>query len=221
MPSRGRGGRRSGCRRSPRPRARPSPSTSRRPTASACAGRRRARGPSREAAWRVAEGGNAGRQQMGDDFEARLARQVVDRRHVERERRTPAPAGRAARDNIHEVLARRRRSSACRRPAAAASTEPGGNASTRVLESICRQLSSFGYRFQRAWKPGTRSTRSRARHFMLVDLLLQLHDAVDERLGPRRAAGHEDVDRHDLVHALDDARSCRTRRRSTRRRPSR
>ena len=56
---------------------------------------------------------------------------------------------------------------------------------------------------------------------LLGDLPLQLHDAVDERLGPRRTAGHEDVDRHDLVDALDDARSCRTRRRSTRRRPSR
>ena len=66
------------------------------------------------------------------------------------------------------------------------------------------------------------TTRSRARSsFCLVDLLLELDDAVDERLGARRAAGHEDVDRHDLIDALDDARSCRTRRRPTRRRPSR
>src|SRR5215813_14517712 len=36
------------------------------------------------------------------------------------------------------------------------------------------------------------------------DLLLQLDDAVDERLGPRRAAGDVDVYRHHLIHALDD-----------------
>ena len=36
------------------------------------------------------------------------------------------------------------------------------------------------------------------------DPLLQQHDALDERLGPRRAAGHVDVDRDDLVDALGD-----------------
>ena len=36
------------------------------------------------------------------------------------------------------------------------------------------------------------------------DLLLQLHDAVDQRLGTRRAAGNEHVDRHDLIRALHD-----------------
>src|SRR6478735_12308430 len=42
------------------------------------------------------------------------------------------------------------------------------------------------------------------RHPLLVDLFLELDDPVDERLGPGRAAGHEDVDRNDLVDALDD-----------------
>ena len=36
------------------------------------------------------------------------------------------------------------------------------------------------------------------------DLLLQLHDPVDQRLGARRASGHEHVHGDDLVHALDD-----------------
>ena len=34
---------------------------------------------------------------------------------------------------------------------------------------------------------------------LVGDLLLQLDDAVDHRLGPRRAAGDEHVDRHDLI----------------------
>ena len=53
-----------------------------------------------------------------------------------------------------------------------------------------------------------------------VDLLLQGHDAVDEGFGPRRAAGHVDVDRHDAVDALGHGVGCRGRRRS-RRSPSR
>ena len=39
---------------------------------------------------------------------------------------------------------------------------------------------------------------------LAVDLLLQLHDAVDQGFGARRAARHVDVDRHHRVHALDD-----------------
>src|SRR4029078_12279650 len=38
----------------------------------------------------------------------------------------------------------------------------------------------------------------------LRNLLLQLNDPVDQRLGPGRAARHEHVDRHHLVDALDD-----------------
>jgi hypothetical protein len=34
--------------------------------------------------------------------------------------------------------------------------------------------------------------------------LLQEHDALEQRLGPRRAAGTYDVDRDDLVDALGD-----------------
>src|SRR4029079_8992473 len=37
---------------------------------------------------------------------------------------------------------------------------------------------------------------------LLIDLALQLDDAVDERLGARRAAGHEDVDGDDLIDPL-------------------
>ena len=36
----------------------------------------------------------------------------------------------------------------------------------------------------------------------LLDLLLELHEAVEERLGPRRAAGDVDVDRDEPVDAL-------------------
>src|SRR5262245_61773842 len=38
----------------------------------------------------------------------------------------------------------------------------------------------------------------------LDDLLLQLDDPVDQRLGTRRTARDEHVHRHDLVHSLDD-----------------
>ena len=41
-----------------------------------------------------------------------------------------------------------------------------------------------------------------AQHAVLLDLLLQLHHAVEQRLRPRRAAGHVDVHRHHLVDAL-------------------
>ena len=40
---------------------------------------------------------------------------------------------------------------------------------------------------------------------LLLDLLLQLHEAVEQRLGARRAAGHVDVHRDDLVDALQHA----------------
>src|SRR5690606_22687491 len=45
---------------------------------------------------------------------------------------------------------------------------------------------------------GHRSTLDRAD---AADLPLQLHDAVEERFGRRRTAGHIDVDRHDAVAA--------------------
>src|SRR5436190_22758036 len=38
----------------------------------------------------------------------------------------------------------------------------------------------------------------------VLDPLLEEHDPLDERLGPRRAPGHVDVDRDDLVDALGD-----------------
>src|SRR6478672_8116663 len=48
------------------------------------------------------------------------------------------------------------------------------------------------------------SARRLRAHALLIDLALELNDPVDERLGPRRAAWHEHVNRHDLIHALDD-----------------
>src|SRR5690349_16801693 len=39
---------------------------------------------------------------------------------------------------------------------------------------------------------------------LALDLLLQLHQALGERFRPRRAAGHVDVDRDDLVDAVAD-----------------
>src|SRR3972149_284347 len=40
---------------------------------------------------------------------------------------------------------------------------------------------------------------------LLLDDLLELEDAVDERLGPGGAAGDVDVDRDEQVHPLDHA----------------
>src|SRR5687767_656070 len=37
---------------------------------------------------------------------------------------------------------------------------------------------------------------------LVLDALLQQHDALEERLGPRRAAGHVHVDGDELVDAL-------------------
>src|SRR5690242_14625883 len=48
------------------------------------------------------------------------------------------------------------------------------------------------------------ATSSPSRQLLLIDLALQLHDAVDERFGARRAAGDVDVDRHDLIDALNE-----------------
>ena len=60
----------------------------------------------------------------------------------------------------------------------------------------------------RAVEPGPGEAADReaalARHAVLLDLLLQLQEAVEERLGPRRAAGHVDVHRDHLVDALED-----------------
>jgi hypothetical protein len=41
-------------------------------------------------------------------------------------------------------------------------------------------------------------------HPRLIDLALQLHDPVDERLGTRRTSRHVHVHWDDLVDALDD-----------------
>src|SRR3989304_6608104 len=40
---------------------------------------------------------------------------------------------------------------------------------------------------------------------LLLDDLLELDDAVDERLGPGGAAGYVDIDRDEQVHPLDHA----------------
>src|SRR5262245_61356469 len=41
-------------------------------------------------------------------------------------------------------------------------------------------------------------------HPLLIDLALELNDAVDQRLWTRRTARHEDVNRHNLLDALHD-----------------
>src|SRR5687768_3791649 len=41
-------------------------------------------------------------------------------------------------------------------------------------------------------------------HVLVLDALLQQDDALQQRFGPRRAAGDVDVDRDDLVDALGD-----------------
>src|SRR5690606_13888025 len=37
---------------------------------------------------------------------------------------------------------------------------------------------------------------------LALDALVQRHDAVDQRLGARRAAGHIHIHGHDLIHTL-------------------
>src|SRR3954447_24876790 len=49
-----------------------------------------------------------------------------------------------------------------------------------------------------------RFTPPARRHVFVLDALLQQHDAFEQRLGPRRAAGYVDVDGDDLVDALGD-----------------
>ena len=56
---------------------------------------------------------------------------------------------------------------------------------------------------------------------LAVDFLLEHHDAVHETFGARRTARDVDVDRDDACRCPAPPRSCRTCRRSTRRRPSR
>src|SRR5215468_7043126 len=41
-------------------------------------------------------------------------------------------------------------------------------------------------------------------HVLVADPVLKQHDALQQRLRPRRAAGHVDVDGDDLIHALGD-----------------
>src|SRR5919109_5209475 len=50
----------------------------------------------------------------------------------------------------------------------------------------------------------TSGVRPLRRHPLLIDFLLELDDAVNERLGSRRAPWDEHVDRDNLVHALDN-----------------
>src|SRR5678816_4699812 len=64
--------------------------------------------------------------------------------------------------------------------------------------SAASSMGSDGARVQLAG--GTHATRE---DLLAADLLAQLEDAVHEGLGPRRAAGHEDVHGDDLVDALD------------------
>src|SRR3954468_5679357 len=47
------------------------------------------------------------------------------------------------------------------------------------------------------------TSRSR-RQLHLINLLLQLDDAVDERFGARRAAGHVHIPRNDLIYPLHE-----------------
>src|SRR3954465_15299157 len=79
--------------------------------------------------------------------------------------------------------------------AATGSMVPGGNPFSAA--SIASMLSITVGRIG----PGSGRPRSRA-HLHSVDLALELHDAVDQRLGAGRAAGREPGDRDDLVDAL-------------------
>src|SRR6476660_1407147 len=98
-------------------------------------------------------------------------------------------------------------------PASATSIEPAG---TRCLRLSTMALAVMVLRFQTLailhfHDPRRRDSRSGAQsairlraHLHLVDLLLQLDDAVDQRFGARWATRHEDVHRHDLLDTLDD-----------------
>src|SRR5436190_403961 len=84
--------------------------------------------------------------------------------------------------------------------AGAASTAPSGT-DPRSASRIC----VLSIHDQGLGGPVIRHARRLARQLaeaLLIDLALQLHDAVDERLGARRTAGHEHVHGDDLIDAL-------------------
>src|SRR5918993_570945 len=68
-----------------------------------------------------------------------------------------------------------------------------GNAECRILNSGSAAFCILNSALH------ARASCSRAR-----DLVLQLHDPVDQRLRPRRAAGNVHIHRHDLVDSLND-----------------
>src|SRR5262245_7632444 len=94
--------------------------------------------------------------------------------------------------------------------AAAGSTDPSGTRPLRasMISCVCMaQGSTQGSGWLEALagisrEPGAISHSRGQLH--LVDLLLELDDAVNERFGSRRAAGHEDIDGNDLIDALHE-----------------
>ena len=67
-----------------------------------------------------------------------------------------------------------------------------------------RQASSAPGRRSAAGATSLGGRRLLGHELVLLDLALQLQQALEERLGARRAAGDVHVDRHDLVDAVDD-----------------
>src|SRR6187397_1210833 len=81
-------------------------------------------------------------------------------------------------------------------------------AGARVARSLC-SLASLFVTLRRRSSVDDDGPAGHARRLarelvklLLIDLALQHDDAVDERLGARRAAGHEHVHRHDLIDSL-------------------
>ena len=92
---------------------------------------------------------------------------------------------------------RRRRVAGDRRRRRSVTSRPGRRAVSRGA-GTSRSAAGGGRRRRRTPRvPGA--------EVLGGDLLLQLEDAVQQRLRPRRAARHVDVDRDDLVDALRDA----------------
>src|SRR4051812_2661686 len=81
--------------------------------------------------------------------------------------------------------------------AGAASTAPSGTDPRSA--SMISWLSINDERLGR-----TRRLAGQLVELLLIDLALQLDDAVDERFGPRRATRHEDVHGDDLIDALHE-----------------
>src|SRR5688500_6306402 len=88
-------------------------------------------------------------------------------------------------------------------PAISVPTTASPSASVSASSSPWRSSSTWGASGASA-SDDNRLTLPALGHVLVLDALLQEDDALEQRLGPRRAAGHVHVDGDDLVDALGD-----------------